>query len=180
MFSSSGDGSSSDFSGVSSIMGGGEDSEPMCPEMSYTNRMYGFASCFVIGWCISALAVFAISSGNAGDFAALYTLGNLCAMSSTGFLIGPKRQCKNMWKPVRIVATCMYLGMIGVTLGVAFGLEGEPGAVPLVLLCVAIQCCAAIWYSACATARWPQHRGPPPTDHAPRAATRRELHPIRT
>ena len=80
-------------------------------------------------------------------FAVMYTLGNVIAMCGTGFLIGPSRQCKNMWKPVRAAASAVFLGMLICTLVVANVVE-PPGVVPLVIVCIAIQFCAGVWYSA--------------------------------
>ena len=85
MFSSSGSGD--DFGGMSSIIPGqSQDSEPLCSSMSYQNRVYGFGACFILGWTISGLSVFAVSTGNVLSFALLYTLGNICALGGTGFL----------------------------------------------------------------------------------------------
>jgi len=106
-------------------------------------RLYGFAICFCIGWfcCIGGLIVLATSLT---FFAILYSVGNLVALGSTLFLFGPVAQCKNMFKPIRAVATIVYLITIGTTLGFAFGLEN--GA--LVLLSLAVQLLAMIWYTA--------------------------------
>ena len=35
------------------------------------------------------------------NFTALYVLGNVIALCSTGFLLGPRRQCKKMFHPTR-------------------------------------------------------------------------------
>ncbi len=39
--------------------------------------------------------------------------------SSSFFLIGPTRQLKMMFKPIRLIATIIYLGALGMTLFVA-------------------------------------------------------------
>lgn len=48
-------------------------------------------------------------------FATLYTLGNVIALAGTGFLMGFRRQCKSMFKKVRVVATIMFLGCLVMT-----------------------------------------------------------------
>lgn len=76
-------------------------------------------------------------------FGAFYTIGNLCLLGRYGlindanliglhqglrrcvsansslFLIGPMRQMKMMFHPVRLIATLIYLGALGLTLFVA-------------------------------------------------------------
>lgn len=129
-----------------------EDEPPICGEMSYENRMYGFAGCFVTGWLISALATISLWSGNFKAFAIQYTLGNVVVLSSSLFLMGPAQQCKRMWKGSRVFSTVLFLTMIVVTLVVAFlptYTDLEPGQVtPLVIICAVLQCCASVWYSA--------------------------------
>jgi hypothetical protein len=39
--------------------------------------------------------------------------------ASSFFLIGPTRQLKMMFKPIRLIATIIYLGALGMTLFVA-------------------------------------------------------------
>ena len=54
----------------------------------------GFAACFVLGVCISLLGaiMFALNPLNLSTFAILYTLGNVVAIASTLFLMGPMKQ----------------------------------------------------------------------------------------
>ncbi|ROI15187.1 Vesicle transport protein SFT2A [Anabarilius grahami] len=42
-------------------------------------------------------------------FAVFYTLGNIAAISSTCFLMGPFKQLKRMFEPTRLLATIMML-----------------------------------------------------------------------
>ena len=49
-------------------------------------------------------------------FAILYTMGNVLSLGSTGFLVGFMNQLKNMFKGTRLVATCVYLGAMIMTL----------------------------------------------------------------
>ena len=54
----------------------------------------GFAACFVLGVCISLLGaiMFALNPLNLSTFAILYTLGNVVAIASTLYLMGPMKQ----------------------------------------------------------------------------------------
>ena len=63
-----------------SILPGSEpQEESVCDGLglTYTQRMYGFAGCFVAGWLISFLSSISFWSGNTDQFAVLYTLGNV-------------------------------------------------------------------------------------------------------
>lgn len=42
-------------------------------------------------------------------FAVLYTLGNVCSLGSTLFLMGPVNQLKKMFAATRIIATIVML-----------------------------------------------------------------------
>jgi len=59
----------------------------------------------------------------------MYTLGIIVSLIGTGFLIGFFQQLKLMFKPVRIVATIVFFGSIGMVFVAAFIL-GNP------LLCI--------------------------------------------
>lgn len=52
-------------------------------------------------------------------FGILYSIGNLVAICSTAFLLGPMKQFKKMFDSTRIIATGIYLGTIVLTLLVA-------------------------------------------------------------
>ncbi|KAK1584029.1 hypothetical protein Q3G72_029209 [Acer saccharum] len=49
-------------------------------------------------------------------FAILFTLGNLLAVGSTAFLIGPAQQINMMFDSARIYATAVYLGCVVIAL----------------------------------------------------------------
>ena len=95
---------------------------------------------FVGGWLMSWLAF--ISLMNPTIFATYYTIGNIMAICSSFFLSGPCNQLKNMFKPARILATCVYLLMMALTLYVAF--KNYPAGI--VFLCAFIQFLAMLWY----------------------------------
>lgn len=117
-----------------------------CCELSYRQRIIGFVSCFSVGFLLSFVATTKLWTGDYTGFGSLYTCGNVLALCSTGFLMGPVSQLKNMFHSSRIGATLGYLIMIGVTLTVAFAYEGG-GKAFLVILCVIVQCLALTWYT---------------------------------
>ncbi|POM59392.1 Transmembrane protein [Phytophthora palmivora] len=116
-----------------------------CPSLTRQQRLIGFASCFVLGYLVSFGSTFALIAGsdNGTKFGITYSLGNIISLCGSGFLVGPKQQVKLMFKPVRRVATIIYLVMIVVVLTVAIA---APQLGLVVLLLVLIQCVAAVWY----------------------------------
>lgn len=130
---------------ITSMFPGAADEENnLCPSLSYNTRVKGFVGCFVSGFVLSFIGGFMLSVGNMKAFIVLYTFGNIIAMSGTMFLMGPKRQCQTMWKPVRAAATAVYLIALVATVVVAFS---SKKALPVIILLV-IQFCAGVWYSA--------------------------------
>ncbi|CCI46321.1 unnamed protein product [Albugo candida] len=134
-------------SAVTDSMSGTDSSASMCPTLSKTQRLVGFAVCFVAGYIISFGSTFALLVGNTSGatFGITYSVGNVLALCGSGFLAGPKQQLKLMMKPVRRVAAAMYVGMIVVVLVVACAAPNLGG---LVLFLVLIQFLTAIWYTA--------------------------------
>lgn len=59
----------------------------------------------------------------------MYTLGIVVSLIGTGFLIGFMQQLKLMFKPVRVVATIVFLASIGMVFVAAFVLGNQ-------LLCI--------------------------------------------
>lgn len=58
-------------------------------------------------------------------FAILYTIGNIVSLSSTAFLVGPVKQCKNMFAEKRAIATVVFLTAMIATLVVANLVRGK-------------------------------------------------------
>eukprot|EP00163_Fabomonas_tropica_P028591 TRINITY_DN585_c0_g1_i1.p1 TRINITY_DN585_c0_g1~~TRINITY_DN585_c0_g1_i1.p1 ORF type:complete len:219 (+),score=21.50 TRINITY_DN585_c0_g1_i1:132-788(+) len=108
-------------------------------------RLYGFAFTFGMGMVCSFLSVMFLPSLliHPGKFAAAYTLGNILSLGSSAFIVGPMRQIKTMFKPVRAGATIIYLVSMGLTF-FFIRVRSSLG----VLLCLGIQFCALIWYCA--------------------------------
>ncbi|KAK3283474.1 hypothetical protein CYMTET_8829 [Cymbomonas tetramitiformis] len=108
--------------------------------LSKKERLYGFLICISIGIFLSLLA--SLFYLNPVIFASCYTLGNVIAIASTGFLVGFYNQMANMFTPHRLVASCIYIFMMGLTLYCAFGLKNGL----LCLVCVFLQSLALTWY----------------------------------
>ncbi|EGZ26548.1 hypothetical protein PHYSODRAFT_470988 [Phytophthora sojae] len=110
-------------------------------------RLYGAIGCYLFGALCGFLSTLMMWGGpkHLKQFAFFYTLGSLCSIGSSLFLIGPMRQLKVMCMPVRRVACCIWMGAMVTTLIIAFGF---PKAGPLVLLLVIIQYAAMLWYGA--------------------------------
>lgn len=113
--------------------------------LSWSTRIRGFVICFVLGFLFSILgsACFAIPGKGIVLFGIFYTLGNVTALSSTAFLMGPINQCKKMFAATRIFATFAVFGFIGLTLCSAFWWH-KGGLV--ILFCI-LQFFAMTWYS---------------------------------
>ncbi|KAM6368391.1 vesicle transport protein SFT2A isoform 5-T6 [Alca torda] len=78
--------------------------------LSFGTRVRWFAICFVAGVVCSILgtALLWLPKG-IKLFAVFYTLGNIAALASTCFLMGPLKQLKAMFEPKRLVATVVML-----------------------------------------------------------------------
>lgn len=94
--------------------------------LTRTQRLYGFAFTFVVGWLINLMSLFAVPQIvlHPQKFALLYTFGNVISLCSTAFLWGPCEQIKDMFKPVRAGATIVYLATMVITLFTAFEVRG--------------------------------------------------------
>ncbi|KAF9310640.1 hypothetical protein BGZ91_007041 [Linnemannia elongata] len=122
-----------------------DDSNPLsCFTLNRTQRLYGFGICFILGFVISILSTLALATAQLALFAVFFTLGNIISLLSTTFLIGPGKQIKTMFAPVRMVASIVFLAMIVATLIVAFTIQ----ATLLCLILCIIQFLALFWYSA--------------------------------
>ena len=118
------------------------------PSLSWNQRWYGFCGCFCIGALMSLLSSFSLVKGDVVSFAIFYTLGNCIAIASTGFVWGPKKQCKKMFHKSRAIATTVYLVCIVATLIVACAPLGmENGAkIGVCIFLIVVQFAALCWY----------------------------------
>lgn len=112
--------------------------------LSWETRIKGFAICFVLGFLFSLLgSALLFLPGGTTIFVILYTLGNLLAISSTCFLMGPMKQLERMFASTRLVATIIMVLALIMTLVSVLVL----GNTMLALVMVVIQFLAMTWYS---------------------------------
>ncbi|KAL2540248.1 Got1/Sft2-like vescicle transport protein family [Abeliophyllum distichum] len=117
-----------------------DDTEGLC-SLSPLQRLYGFAACLAAGLICMLLSLIVFVKPI--KFALLFTFGNVLAIGSTAFLIGPRQQLRMMLDPVRVYATAIYAGCVLLALICALLVHSK------ILTMVAIICeiCALIWYS---------------------------------
>ena len=113
--------------------------------------MIGFGLCFGVGYLISfASFTFFVDllEGDPLPFVYVYTLGNVLALCSSMFLVGPKKQCKNMFDDTRKWTSITYLSCLFLTFIVCFipGMDELSRLLILVLL-LFVQFFASLWYS---------------------------------
>lgn len=111
--------------------------------LSRTQRLYGFAGCLIAGFTLSLLGTIMLVLGQVTVFALLYALGAIISIIGTGFLIGFLSQLKLMFKPVRVVATIVFLACIGLVIVGAVVL----GNAILCIIFVILQYIAYTWYT---------------------------------
>lgn len=111
--------------------------------LSWNTRVKGFCICFGIGVICAVLGSVVLAlGGNLKAFAALYSLGNLTALGSTLFLMGPMKQLSAMFAKTRVIATIVMISALLLTLCSAFWWRKNV----LALMFVVIQFCAMTWY----------------------------------
>lgn len=111
--------------------------------LTRTQRLYGFAGCFGVGFLLSILGTVFLFLGALTTFAFLYAIGTVVSLIGTGFLIGFFKQVKMMFKPVRVVATILFLVSIGLIFVGAFVLNSGI----LCIIFVIIEYLAFLWYT---------------------------------
>ena len=91
--------------------------------LSFNTRLKWFAICFVSGIFFSILGTGLLwLPGGIKLFAVFYTFGNIAALASTYFLMGPVKQLKKIFETTRLLATI------------------------IMLLCFVLTLCAALWW----------------------------------
>jgi len=112
-------------------------------KLTRTQRLYGFIGCLCVGLILSILGTSLLFlGGQIITFVFLYTLGIIISLIGTGFLIGFASQLKQMFAPVRIVATIILVVAMGLVFVGAFVL-GNP---LLCIIFVVIEYLAYTWY----------------------------------
>ncbi|CAH7680116.1 Got1/Sft2-like family-domain-containing protein [Phakopsora pachyrhizi] len=111
--------------------------------LSKKQRLYAFGGCLIGGFVVSILGAVMFVFGNVVSFALLYVVGICISLAGTGFLIGFKRQIKTMFKPVRLIATILFLASILMVFISAFVLKIDI----LVIVFAIITFLTYTWYS---------------------------------
>ncbi|XP_008787658.2 vesicle transport protein SFT2B isoform X2 [Phoenix dactylifera] len=106
--------------------------------LSPLQRLYGFAACLVAGLACMLLSLIVFLKPI--KFAVIFTFGNILAVGSTAFLIGPGRQVRMMLDPVRVYATVIYIGCVILALVSALWIHSKV----LALLAIISEICALI------------------------------------
>ncbi|XP_031587940.1 vesicle transport protein SFT2A [Oreochromis aureus] len=134
------------------VLSGREDNEELgltaqvldASTLSYSTRVKWFVICFAAGILCSILGTALLFLPNGLKlFAVFYTLGNIAALSSTCFLMGPLKQLKRMFEPTRLIATIVVLLCLVLTLCSVFW-WGKKGLA--IIFCI-LQFLAMTWYS---------------------------------
>ncbi|XP_023252199.1 vesicle transport protein SFT2B-like [Seriola lalandi dorsalis] len=112
--------------------------------LAWGTRMKGFVVCFILGVLCSVLGtcMLWIPGFGLAVFAVLYSVGNICALASTMFLVGPCRQLRTMCAKERALATAIMLVCLVLTLCAAFWWKNNG----LALLFCVLQFLAFTWY----------------------------------
>ncbi|KAK0520939.1 hypothetical protein OC834_006847 [Tilletia horrida] len=103
-------------------------------ELTRQQRLMGFVGCLVGGFVVSLLGTLLLITGSLASFAILYSIGILISLVGTGFLIGFGKQVKQMFAPVRLVATLVFLGAFAMVWVSAFALDSTVLAVVFVVI----------------------------------------------
>ncbi|TFK25085.1 SFT2-domain-containing protein [Coprinopsis marcescibilis] len=111
--------------------------------LSKKTRIYGFLGCIIVGFVLSLVGSILLFGGQVVAFAFLFGLGTLVSLLGTGFIIGFFKQLKLMFKPIRVVATLVFLAAIVMVFVGAFVLNSSI----LCLILVFVQYLAYIWYT---------------------------------
>ena len=117
------------------------------PELTWEERLLGFAGCFAIGLALSLSSIFSFPQlllGDPAPFAWKYSIGNVISLFSSGFLVGFESQLASMASPVRLAATALYVGSILFTVIAAIGMRNDW----VTLIAILIQFGALAWYCA--------------------------------
>lgn len=110
----------------------GEEEGCACPfTLTKKQRFQGFGICFGVGMLLSFLSLFFMLRPI--SFALLLSFGNITSYMSTGFLVGPRRQCKSACDPKRALASIIFFVAIASTIVSAIYVKS-------VILCLVDHC----------------------------------------
>ncbi|KAL9237414.1 hypothetical protein vseg_011964 [Gypsophila vaccaria] len=139
-FISGGNDDEDDDDKESNFLDQNENPDDFC-NLPYTQRLYAFAACLVAGLLLILLSTIVFVKPI--KFALLFTFGNVLAVGSTAFVIGPVEQLRKMFDPVRVYASAVYLGCLFLALICAILIHNKM----LTILAMICEICALIWYS---------------------------------
>jgi len=111
--------------------------------LTRTQRLYGFVGCLALGFILSLLGSILFFIGFTSLFATLFLIGTFVSLAGTGFLIGFRNQFKMMFKPIRVIATIIFLASIVLVIIGIFVIKSDL----LCLIFVIIQYLAYTWYT---------------------------------
>lgn len=120
----------------------GEDTNEMCPTMSFQQRVYGFVSCLVLGGVMGIFSWVCAFRAEWNLFAIFMTMSNVISISGSMFFAGPVKQVKKMFAETRWIATSVFIIAMLLTILSAVLLK-KPALV--VVMCL-IQYVAMVWY----------------------------------
>ena len=117
----------------------------MCPDLDLRTRILGFIISFIIGifMMLSSISqLITLALGGQRWFAFWYTCGNGVCLSSTFFLMGPKKQCENMMKPQRKkTSLLLFLSMAACLLMAFMGISKL-----IIMIAICLQFIVLLWY----------------------------------
>ena len=122
-----------------------EENNSLFPKLSLKQRLIGFGVCFGFGLLFQMMAVssvFGALLGRTEKFTFFLTFSLILYTLSTFFLIGPKKQLKNMFDESRRAASVVFLCSLILTLIFMYLLKIKI----LAVVCVVAQSCSFVWY----------------------------------
>ena len=119
-----------------------EENNEICPTLTFKQRIIGFIVVMCIGVIFAIISWVAVFNENWTLFGVGITFSNLCAIGSSLFLAGPKKQWSKMWEETRWIATLIYILTMILTLVFALALKNGP----LTIVSCILQYLAMIWY----------------------------------
>lgn len=117
-----------------------DESGELC-SLSALQRIYAFGASMTAGLVFMILSLIVVAKPI--KFAVLFTFGNILAVGSTAFLIGPAQQLRMMLDSVRVYASAIYIGSAVLALICGLLIHSKF----LTLLAILIEICALFWYS---------------------------------
>lgn len=121
---------------------GQEENNEICPTLTMKQRIIAFCITLGIGVIFGIVAWVSVFKEEWTLFGVCITFSNLCAIGSSMFLAGPKKQWSKMFEETRWIATTVYFVAMILTLVAALAIKSGG----LTIVCCIIQYLAMIWY----------------------------------